>query len=385
MKKLISLLLCLALIVPCAFAEELPRFVGEDDADYAWLYEHTLTIAERFQKGLNSTWHSFLLSAANVPEEEMLEALSPLRLQDYVQPQGVTIVRADQILPNELMAEWSAMMAALQAEKEAKAAEEEEARKARWAEEDAAKKAAEEAARAAEEAALAAEEGLDETAETEETLTNVEPSAEDDADVPAEPDGPDEPDDFDETADLDGAIEPDEFDDFDDWTAFDDMDGLDEFDDWDDLDIFAETADAENDYSLDEWDPDNWGMDWEIDWGAELGWDVDFSVLDETDEKAPSPYAIKDDPARDLYHAASAILNFQGDAMFEAISYANRVTGIYACPVELEAPCYAVIDYGGPYALLITYYPVLDVEGYVSVNAQVILSQDASELLMPAE
>ena len=121
MKKLISLLLCLAFIVPCAFAEDLPRSVGESDADYAWLYENTLTVAERFQYGLDCTWHSFLLSAANVPEQEMLDALSPLRTQDYNQPTGVTFVRAGQLVPDEMIEAWQA---ALKAEEEAKAAEE---------------------------------------------------------------------------------------------------------------------------------------------------------------------------------------------------------------------------------------------------------------------
>ena len=118
MKRILCIIVCLCLLVPCAFAEELPRAIEESDADYAWLYENSLVVAERFQYGLDCTWHSFLLSAANVPEQEMLDALAPLRMQDYSQPTGVTFVRADQILPDEMIEAWQA---ALKAEEEAKA------------------------------------------------------------------------------------------------------------------------------------------------------------------------------------------------------------------------------------------------------------------------
>ncbi len=118
MKRVLCIIVCLCLLVPCAFAEETPRVIGESDADYAWLYENSLTVAERFQWGLDCTWHSFLLSAANVPEQEMLDALAPLRLQDYTQPTAVTFVRADQLLPDKMIEAWQA---ALKAEEEAKA------------------------------------------------------------------------------------------------------------------------------------------------------------------------------------------------------------------------------------------------------------------------
>ena len=101
MKKILSIFVCLCLLAPCAFAEDLPRNVGETDPAYAWLYENSLTVAERFQWGLDCTWHSFLLSAANVPEQEMLDALAPLRMQDYTQPTSMTFVRADHLLPDE--------------------------------------------------------------------------------------------------------------------------------------------------------------------------------------------------------------------------------------------------------------------------------------------
>ena len=183
MKKLLCMIVCLCLLVPCAFAEELPRAIGENDADYAWLYENSLVVAERFQWGLDCTWHSFLLSAANVPEQEMLSALAPLRLQDYSQPTAVTFVRADQLLPDEMIEAWKA---ALKAEEEAKAARaalrsaelvnelaivklaNAEEAVLKTAEE--AVKAAEEAFKAAEEAAKLAEEEAAESAKKEEKI-----------------------------------------------------------------------------------------------------------------------------------------------------------------------------------------------------------------------
>ena len=119
MKRVLCIIVCLCLLIPCALAEELPRGIEENDADYTWLYENSLTVAERFQYGLDCTWHSFLLSAANVPEQEILDALSPLRTQDYNQPTGVTFVRVGQLVPDEMIEAWQA---ALKAEEEAKAA-----------------------------------------------------------------------------------------------------------------------------------------------------------------------------------------------------------------------------------------------------------------------
>ena len=122
MKKMLCLLLCLALAVPCAFAEELPRAIQKEDADYAWLRETGLTIADRFQSGLECTWHSFLLSAANVPEDEMVAALSPLRMQDYTQPWSITLVRADQLLPQDIVEAWQEAIRAEEAARAARAA-----------------------------------------------------------------------------------------------------------------------------------------------------------------------------------------------------------------------------------------------------------------------
>lgn len=511
MKKLISLLLCLAFIIPCAVAEELPRDIGEDDADYAWLYENALTVAERFQYGLDCTWHSFLLSAANMPQQEMLSALSPLRTQDYNQPASVAFVRADQLVPDEMIEAWQA---ALKAEEEAKAARaalrsaelvnelaivklanaEEEAVKqteeavriaeqtffaaeesallAKEAAEEALKSGDEEAAKAAEEtaqtveeiaklaeeafkaaeeaakavkeldkgeaflaakeakkaaektdkavkdakkAAEAAAKAAQEAAEAEETepkatekpaekkqKTPLELAAQEaalrieDTVIAAEKAAKAAEESFKAEANAIQAAQTladlkegktaedaeDEFDlDFDDELDFEDDFGFELDGTTDDLDIFDFDFDADTDGASatgaspdDDWD--DWDLDWD-DW--DLDWDDGASAA-ETQGQDRDEWFIEDDPDRDLYHSAATILNFhEEDKMFGAISKAIRVTGIYTRDDALESPCYAVVDYGGEYALLITWYPAGN--GYISESCQIIYSRSADQLL----
>ena len=73
MKKLISVVLCLLLIVPCACAEEQPRRLTEDDPAYTWLYEKSLETAGSFQKSLNSPFHSFLFFSSQAEKDELKE------------------------------------------------------------------------------------------------------------------------------------------------------------------------------------------------------------------------------------------------------------------------------------------------------------------------
>ncbi|MBR4540360.1 MAG: hypothetical protein IKO52_16150 [Clostridia bacterium] len=523
MKKVLCIMVCLCLLIPCALAEELPQVIEENGADYSWLYENALTVAERFQYGLDCTWHSFLLSAANVPEREMVDALSPLRTQDYNQPTGVTIVRADQLVPDEMIEAWQA---ALKAEEEAKAARaalraaelvnelaivklanaeqeavkqteeaariagdtyfaaEESALMAREAAEAALKSGDEEAAKAAEESAQTAEEiaklaeeafkaaeeaakavkeldkgeaflaakeakkaaektdkavkdakkaaeeaakAAQEAAEAEETpdakatekpvekkqKTPVELAAQEaalrieDTVIAAEKAAKAAEESFkaeanaiqaaQTLADLKegktGSDAGDDFDlefedglDFDDELDFEDDFGFELDGDTDDLAIFDFDFDADTDgaaggSSDSDWeDWDDWDLDWD-DW--DLEWDDGASTAG-TQEKNRDEWFIEDDPDRDLYHSAAAILNFhEENKMFSAISKAIRVTGIYTRDDALDGPCYAVIDYDGEYALLITWYPAGD--GYISESCQIIYSRSADHLFMPAE
>ena len=495
MKKILSIFVCLCLLVPCAFAEDLPRNVGETDPAYAWLYENSLTVAERFQWGLDCTWHSFLLSAANVPEQEMLDALAPLRMQDYTQPTSMTFVRADHLLPDETIEAWQA---ALKAEEEAKAARaalrsaelvnelaivklanaEEQILKAadeavkaaeeafRAAEEAAglaegdavqpakeiaeaaeeAFKAAEDAAqavadlekgeaflaakgaaqaakktsdmvkeakKAADEAARAAAEEAEETPETENAAESAEKtgkkektpaeaaaeaaaarieaavSAADKASKAAEEAFKAEANAIQAAqtlADLRaGKLTPDVEDDAD--LEFSDAEAL------EDASTPPSGDGAETGSDADYWDLD-WdsgldgtgassGDDWDLDWD----WDDWDSGNGENSPGEPQPekkkvWFIEEDPERDLYHCAPRVLNYNaGDTMFSAVSDALQVTGFYLREETLDSPHYAVMNYGGLYALLITYYPSGD--GFVSVNAQVIYTRSADELIKP--
>lgn len=472
MKKLLSLLLCLVLTVPCAFAEELPRSIQKGDADYAWLRESSLTIAERFQNGLDCTWHSFLLSAANVPEQEMLDALSPLRMQDYTQPWSMTIARADQLLPEETIEAWQEALKEEEAAKAARtalrsadmvntlaqvkvvktaeksvelaeeavrligetieAAEEsvrvatesgdpeaiEKAQERALFVQEAAKaledavlaakepdkpaavlvskdafkllddyvKAIEEAEKAAKKAAeadeldfeekeeeepaeeikteaeLAAEEALRKIKETtraaEEAVKAAEKAvkAEENAvqaaqsleDVKAGKYPLPKEDTPAPTADLTEQEEK----------AEEEPEAEEE----------QEEAPQETESDDDDWD------DWDLDWD----YDVSPALTEET-----RAWYIEEDPQRDLYHSAPAILNFEEDEMFNAISGAIRVSGIATREEALDGPSCCVVYYGGLYALLITYYPAG--EGFISFSAQVIYSRSADDLLIPAE
>ncbi len=101
MKKFLCIFVCFLLICPAVLAESVPTQLTEEDGSYAWLREKSMAMALRFQRGLDHTWHSYLLSAFNVPQEEMENALAPIRLQDYTQPREMTFVRADQTVSDQ--------------------------------------------------------------------------------------------------------------------------------------------------------------------------------------------------------------------------------------------------------------------------------------------
>ncbi len=105
MKKMLSVLVCLLMILSCACAEDAPRRIDEDDAAYSWLMEETMALALRYQWGISSTDHSFVLSTAPaalvIPTEELDEELRLMRMQDYSRPTGISFFRADQLLSSE--------------------------------------------------------------------------------------------------------------------------------------------------------------------------------------------------------------------------------------------------------------------------------------------
>ena len=95
-RKICCLLLCLSLIAPCAFAEDQPRRLTEDDPAYAWLYEQSMALAALLQEALQN--ENYLPQL--YPSLQGGEALEQLRMQDFTQPLDVIIVRADRSYRN---------------------------------------------------------------------------------------------------------------------------------------------------------------------------------------------------------------------------------------------------------------------------------------------
>ena len=212
MKKLICVAMCLLLVIPCAFAEELPRRMAETEPAYSWLHEETMALAERFQRGLNSTDHTYVLSSTlTVPWEDMEEELRLIQTQDFTQPLDVSFFRADQLLSDQVLGEMIKM-------------------------------------------------GIGEKAL-----------------------------------------------------------------------LFGDESDL----------------------------------------------------IRELYLASGTYLNQQTSPAFNAISDAIRVRSASVCPEELDSPCCAVLNYGGLYALLVTFYPAEERE--ISASAQLIYARTADDLNLPTE
>jgi hypothetical protein len=84
-----------------------------------------------------------------------------------------------------------------------------------------------------------------------------------------------------------------------------------------------------------------------------------------------------------IYTGIGAILLNQSGASTVALSSAMRLTDAYIKPEEMTAPCFAVMQYGGLYAFLVTFYPTAS--GTVTANAQFIPSRAADELNIPLD
>ena len=93
--------------------------------------------------------------------------------------------------------------------------------------------------------------------------------------------------------------------------------------------------------------------------------------------------ALKETTRQKLYEGAGAILASQGDVSTLALSSVLSFSDAYIRPEEMTAPCFVVMQYGGLYAFLVTFYPT--VNGTVTVNAQFIPSRAADDLNLPQE
>ena len=86
-----------------------------------------------------------------------------------------------------------------------------------------------------------------------------------------------------------------------------------------------------------------------------------------------------------LYNAGGSILTAL-DSDASAIVLLENILAFsdaYICPEELTSPCFVLMQYGGPYAFLVTFCPTAN--GTVTVNAQFIPSRAADALNIPLE
>ena len=84
-----------------------------------------------------------------------------------------------------------------------------------------------------------------------------------------------------------------------------------------------------------------------------------------------------------LYNSTGAILASQeGDAVL-ALSSLLTLTDAFIQPDTMDGPCFAVMQYGGLYAFLVTFVPTAN--GAVIATAQFIPSRAADDLNMPTE
>ncbi len=91
MKRLLCLMLCILLTVPCALADTAPVRLTEDDPLYTSLYERSMELAGLFNEAVHSEAYLALLQ---IPAD-YAEELALVQMQDFTQPISVTIVQTE--------------------------------------------------------------------------------------------------------------------------------------------------------------------------------------------------------------------------------------------------------------------------------------------------
>ena len=89
MKKLIAMLVCLCLMIPCAFAEE-----SKTEAEI-WLTDRSLELAFLFNEALNSDDYITLFT----PDSSILDLAKSVRETDFTKPQQVYVLAQSFSLP----------------------------------------------------------------------------------------------------------------------------------------------------------------------------------------------------------------------------------------------------------------------------------------------
>lgn len=104
-----------------------------------------------------------------------------------------------------------------------------------------------------------------------------------------------------------------------------------------------------------------------------------LNMLDDADLSPALAYYVR----LRFYNACGAQLASIDGAEVLSLSSALELCDAYICPEELDGPCFAVMQYGGLYAYLVTFFPTAN--GTVIVNARFISSRAADELSIPIE
>lgn len=83
------------------------------------------------------------------------------------------------------------------------------------------------------------------------------------------------------------------------------------------------------------------------------------------------------------YHSAGNFLNAREGTQTLALSSILTFSDAYIRPEEMDGPCFALAQYGGLYAFLVTFCPT--VNGTVTAQARFIPSRAADSLNLPIE
>lgn len=124
-------------------------------------------------------------------------------------------------------------------------------------------------------------------------------------------------------------------------------------------------------------------------WGVTIVQTEDAFAVYEPDDPHILLFAADLSPAlkalawQKVYESTGMILVNQSGVSTMALSSALAFSDAYIRPEEMTAPCFAVMQYGGLYALLVTFYPTAN--GTVTANAQFIPSRAADELNIPLD
>ncbi|MBQ9264403.1 MAG: hypothetical protein IJ189_09395 [Clostridia bacterium] len=83
------------------------------------------------------------------------------------------------------------------------------------------------------------------------------------------------------------------------------------------------------------------------------------------------------------YHATGNYLTAAQGVETLALSSVLTFSDAYICPEKMDGPCFVLMQYGGLYAFLVTFYPT--VNGTMTVQARFIPSRAVDALNLPAE